>query len=238
MHHTITRPLVAAALTLSLAGTLAACGDDDAGHSGMNGMDHSGMPMNDTPRATTAADAKDIDAAFVRQMIPHHEMAVDMAKSAQQRAKHQEIKDLADSIITAQEREIAQLRKIAKRLNVDTGRANTMMGDDARRMGLGMEQMGMSMKTDDLDGSSDFDRSFIAMMVPHHEGAIAMAKVEVAKGSDPEIKTLAEGIISAQESEIAGMQTWYAKWFGEPLDTGSRSGMDGMDHMDHDDHMN
>ncbi len=236
MHSTTKRALTAAALSLSLAGGLAACGDDSP-QTGMNGMDHSGMSHNDAPANTTTASGKQIDEAFVRQMIPHHQMAVDMAKSAQERADRQEIKDLADEVITAQEKEIAQLRAIAKAEGFEVDTANAMMGGDARAMGMDMDDMGMSMRTEDLDNSSDFDRAFIAMMVPHHEGAIAMAKVELAKGSNAELKALAKDIVAAQETEIAAMKTWYEKWFGESLSSDS-GGMDHMDGMDHGDHMN
>lgn len=235
MHNKTTRALVGAAVTLTLAGGLAACGDDDTSN-GMNGMNRSNMPMTTTARGTTPATGKQIDEAFVRQMIPHHQMAVVMAKSAQKQADHQEIKDLAAAIITAQEKEIGELRKIGKDAGFDLDSAGPMMAGDARMMGMDMDDMGMSMRAEDLDGSSDFDRSFIAMMVPHHRGAIAMAKVELAKGSDPELKALAKGIVSAQESEIAKMRGWYEDWFGEPLDENAPAG--GMGEMDHGDHMN
>jgi uncharacterized protein (DUF305 family) len=47
-----------------------------------------------------------------------------------------------------------------------------------------------------------------AAWIPHHRGAVEMAKVELKYGKDPELRKLAEGIISAQESEIKMMQTW------------------------------
>jgi uncharacterized protein (DUF305 family) len=48
-------------------------------------------------------------------------------------------------------------------------------------------------------------------MIPHHQGAIDMAKVVIANGKDPEIRKLAEGVVKAQEAEIKEMKDWLAK---------------------------
>ena len=62
-----------------------------------------------------------------------------------------------------------------------------------------------------LDFTGDADVDFVRGMIAHHQGAVDMARVLLEHGTDPELKTLAETIISAQEEEIRFMQDWLAR---------------------------
>lgn len=81
--------------------------------------------------------------------------------------------------------------------------------------------------------ASMVDQHFIEQMIPHHEGAIAMAELALEKSKRPEVLSLAGGIIEAQTKEIADMRAWYRDWFGTevPAGGGMMHGMGGEMHM-------
>ena len=59
--------------------------------------------------------------------------------------------------------------------------------------------------------SNDVDVDFVKGMIPHHQGAIDMAKIVLQYGKDVEIRKLAEGVVTAQEGEITFMKDWLAR---------------------------
>ena len=76
-------------------------------------------------------------------------------------------------------------------------------------MNESMDRMDKGMKSAPMNG--DVDHDFVTMMMPHHQGAIDMAKAELAYGKDPVMRRLAEEIVVDQQSEIQAMQLWLSK---------------------------
>jgi uncharacterized protein (DUF305 family) len=76
--------------------------------------------------------------------------------------------------------------------------------------GLEMEQAMQKMHTGmaSIKPSGDNDADFVRLMLPHHQAALDMAKAELKYGKDPQMRRLAQEIVTDQESEIELMQLW------------------------------
>ncbi len=214
------------ALLVSVAFILAACGgaaggqqgSGSAGHGehgkanesgGMAGMDHSNMDHGSMgmAREMVMENGKYSDKAFIDAMVPHHQGAVEMAEVALQNAKHERIKQLSRNIISTQRDEIEELKAIKEQ---EFGTSEVPMDMSAQDM----QMMGMT-DPDALANREPFDKAFIDAMIPHHQSAIEMAQVAYRQSNNPEIKTLAEGIVEAQTQEITQMKGWRQQWYPE-----------------------
>jgi len=76
-------------------------------------------------------------------------------------------------------------------------------------MNTGMTRMDRDMAAAPMNGNIDHD--FATMMMPHHQGAIDMAKAELSYGKDPVMRRLAQEILVDQQSEIDAMKLWLSK---------------------------
>lgn len=177
---------------------------------GMMGGACAGM-MGSSPHAGMAGmgDASDLpfDARFIDSMIEHHQGAIDMAGVVLEQGEHQELRDMAEAIITAQQGELEAMQAWRAEWYPDL--------EATSGLGMGMGQMSIP-----EDDSTPFDYRFLVTMISHHEGAIAMAELALQGSERQEIEQLAQAIIDAQQGEIAQMQTWSSAWFPElPLPT-------------------
>jgi uncharacterized protein (DUF305 family) len=181
-------------------------------HSTSMPADHHSMTSMDLGPADKSFDLRLIDG-----MIPHHEGAVAMAQEALQKSNRPEIKQLAQAIIKAQEREIAELKQWRTAWYPKAGKEPMMY--DAKMghtMPMTKEMHSSMMMSGDLGAADNqFDLRFINAMIPHHQGAIDMAQQALAKSKRPDIKKLAQNIIDSQQQEINQMERWRKDWYGQ-----------------------
>lgn len=190
--------------------------------------------------AATAAKARegnDQENAFLRAMVPHHESAVEMAKLAQRRGRHRQIKQLGDRIVATQSKEIGQMERLHKRL---FGSEITPDPMAHKQLGLSADAAGMAHMgaPSMLERATPFDRAFIDEMVTHHQGAIRMANAILAKSHEPEIRSLAGSIATTQSHEIDQLNDWRKEWYGRAspaggIPKGGSSEMEEMPGMEH-----
>ena len=86
--------------------------------------------------------------------------------------------------------------------------ADAQTSDATRAFQQGEEKM---MKDMSRPYSGNVDKDFVAHMLPHHEGAVDMAQVQLKYGKDPELRKMARDIIKSQKQEVAFMKKWQAK---------------------------
>lgn len=163
------------------------------------------------------------DRHFIEMMIPHHDGAVKMADLALKRSKNADVLKLAEAIKRDQTLEIAQMRAWYKdwyKADVPDmpsrplKSSNSMMGMNGGKMGMG-NMMGMrnmmatDLKTLETANDRDFDKEFLAEMIPHHKMALMMSNM-IVDSDRPEMRKLAQNILRSQSQEIDQMQGWYS----------------------------
>jgi uncharacterized protein (DUF305 family) len=150
----------------------------------------------------------DADVDFVAGMIPHHQGAVDMAEVILKYGKDEEMKALAQRIITWQKAEIGFMKQWL------SGRTSAWRAKDADKLPSvkAYEESMMVMHRDmniKFTGNADVD--FVRGMIPHHRGAIDMAWILKKHGKDRNLSKFADEIIRSQGQEIRLMQAWLDK---------------------------
>jgi uncharacterized protein (DUF305 family) len=188
--------LAAVAAALFLSSCSGPAGSSSDGHTG---HEHSEEPAITGQPAGYNAD----DVAFATNMIPHHQQAVESSAMVPDRSTNAELIALAQQISAAQQPEIDVMKVFLVQWNENPddnsghgGHGNTMQG---------MVDAAAMTKLESLNGA-EFDKLWLESMVSHHQGAIEMAKAEIANGDNVDAKTLAKNIVATQEAEIGQMK--------------------------------
>ena len=162
-----------------------------------------GLPASATSAEQVAAHNAD-DVMFAQMMIPHHQQAIELAAMVPDRSTDPDVIALAAKIAGEQQPEINTMKALLLQWDVDPNEMSHESGHAGMAM-AGMVDDATMVKLDNLKGT-DFDTLWLQSMISHHEGAIAMAKTEIADGKSADMVTLAGSIVTAQQAEIDQMK--------------------------------
>jgi uncharacterized protein (DUF305 family) len=157
---------------------------------------------------TRAQPAVPYDLQFIDAMVAHHQVAIDMSLPADTNAMRPELRDFARKVIENQSREVELMKGWRRQWYPGKPQVPTIMVMPGMRASLKGTESG-HMKA--LKGA-EYDRTYVDMMIPHHEGAVALAKEALERATHPEVKELAQRIIDAQQGEIDMMNRWKSEW--------------------------
>jgi uncharacterized protein (DUF305 family) len=187
-----------AAFTIVLAaGFLASCSGSEQ---------HPATPS--TQKSSEATDHNADDIAFSRNMVAHHQQAVQMAQMVPTNTSNQQVIALANQVIASEVPETQAFR--AWLMQWEDSEGSDPAGQDSHDVPMtGMVDKATMDKLQSVSGAQ-FDRLWLTSMIDHHRGAIAMAQDEVAHGRNADVLYLARSIIARQQAEI----DWMTKMLG------------------------
>lgn len=171
-------------LALSQAGAQHTHSNSHAWHAAPMSM----QQMNEADlKALRPLTGRKFDVAFAQRMIGHHRMAVDMAQYAYKNATDKRVRQNAQAVMNVQGREIDQMVRW-----LNAWKAPVPAQEQASFTGI--------------KGSPE--RWFLTEMIPHHQGAIDMAKLAQTRSKDRNVLNMAAAILKTQQAEINQYQTW------------------------------
>ena len=169
---------------------------------GKPGEDNKTLSPEEAESAIPKVKPNDADIAYVRDMIIHHQQALNMTALAPERAASAQLKGLADRISDVQGPEIGMMNRWLT--SHDLPAVNP--GQDHAHSDMpGMATAEEMAKLAAASGP-EFDRLFIDLMIRHHEGAIRMANDVKTKGVDVQVQEMADDVVAEQSDEIARLE--------------------------------
>lgn len=185
------------AASAAIAAVVLATGCTSSGHTEADGhTDHQHGSVS-----AQVGGFDDADVTFATMMIPHHQQAVELSALVPDRSSNPDVVKLAAEISAAQAPEIETMKGFLAQWNAG---GSGHGGHDMSSM-QGMVDDATMAKLKTLKGQ-EFNTLWLQSMIGHHEGAIDMARAEIDGGTNPDAKTLAQQIVTAQDAEITRMK--------------------------------
>ncbi|MCC7021607.1 MAG: DUF305 domain-containing protein [Thermomicrobiales bacterium] len=154
-----------------------------------------------------------VEAGFARDMVVHHDQAVTMALLIRDRTDDPALKSLATDILLTQQNQIGQMLGWLQVWGLPaTGPDLPMawMGHPVEGQMPGMATPEQMTNLEQLRGEAA-DVAFLQMMIRHHEGGVPMAEMALEESDTPQVRDLAQAIVSTQQAEIGIMEGMLAQ---------------------------
>ncbi|MEW6611580.1 DUF305 domain-containing protein [Thermithiobacillus tepidarius DSM 3134] len=170
-----------------------------------------GSSAGEAPAAAAAPQpvAAPYDLQFLDTMIQHHRGAIEMARLAEQKAQHDELKTFARKTQKDQQQDIEEMQRYRERwYGGKPDAVNAAL--PGMRGTLGMEMGPLQ----DAKGDA-FDRLFLDMIKKHHDGAVALSKDAQQKAAHPELRKLAGKMLQMNQEDIKKAERWQTAWYSK-----------------------
>ncbi|WP_197096548.1 DUF305 domain-containing protein [Paraclostridium sordellii] len=151
-----------------------------------------------------AQNTGNVNLDFVLEMIPHHEGGIDMAKAIIKYGNNEDVKKIAQNIVTSQEAQIPLMQQLKAKFEKEPLSTKEDSQNYIKDYDEIKSTMFKEMESVPLTGSSD--ETFLRQMIYHHEGAIAMSKNILKYTKNAKLKALAENIVTTQSQGVDEMK--------------------------------
>ncbi|CEQ08930.1 Uncharacterized protein conserved in bacteria [[Clostridium] sordellii] len=151
-----------------------------------------------------AQNTGNVNLDFVLEMIPHHEGGINMAKAIIKYGTNEDVKKIAQNIVTSQEAQIPLMQQLKAKFEKEPLSTKEDSQNYIKDYDEIKSTMFKEMESVPLTGSSD--ETFLRQMIYHHEGAIAMSKNILKYTKNAKLKALAENIVTTQSQGVDEMK--------------------------------
>lgn len=141
------------------------------------------------------------DVAFMRELIPVHEEAIEIALAATLNADHPELLQWNQVMIDRKSSQVRQMLDWLQAAGAAPGRRNANVVTEPVR------------KVRGLKGAA-LEKVYLPMIAAHLEGSVALARLAVTRASRPEVRALAQHIVQTESREAAMLRGWLKRWYG------------------------
>lgn len=160
------------------------------------------------------------EAGLLRDMIPHHDQAVEMALIIRDRTEDEQLFYLATDIILSQQNQIGMMEGWLMLWDVSPNQQGAMMAwmdqpvEDGLMPGMATQEQVDSLRTLPV---GEAEVQFLSLMIRHHQGALHMAEAYLERGDQEQVEAFCRNVVAVQDREIEMMNMMLAQRGAEPI---------------------